>query len=125
MTHLVHALHHVLLQLGHSWENQGLLPSFATCNLGKIYSPLSDVLSHQCKRNNPLFLDTVVYQRLRDGLTLILLGHVNEAGSTICASVCALHVSGPCYSSSFYEMSTTSTFVKITLVASMQTTHRS
>lgn len=116
MAHLVHALHHVLLQLGHSWEKQGLLPSFATCNLGKIHPPLSDVVSHQCNRNNPLFLDTVVYQRLRDGLTLTLQGHVNEVGSTICASMCTLHVSGLCYSSSFYKMSTTSTFVKITLV---------
>lgn len=69
--------------------------------------------------------DTVGYQRLRDGLTLTLQGHVNEVGSTICACVHALLVGGPCHSARFYKMGTTSAFVKITPVCTHTTIHRS
>lgn len=41
---------------GDSWKKQGLLPSFAMCSLSRIPPPLSDVVSLQCNRNNPLFL---------------------------------------------------------------------
>lgn len=99
---------------GTAGKNEVCFPPLPPATLGKSIHH-SDVVSHQCNRNNPLFLGRVVYQRLWDGLILILLGHVDEVGSTICASVCALHVSGRCHSSSFYKMSTTSTFVKITL----------
>lgn len=78
MAHLACALHYVLLQFRHSQEKQGLLPSFATCNLRKIPPPFSDVVSLQCNRNIPSSWDTAVYQRLHDGLTLILQGHANE-----------------------------------------------
>lgn len=116
MTHLVHALHHVLLQFGHSWEKQGSLPSFATCNVRKNPPLLSDVVSLQKPGLISSSWDTAVYQRLHDGLTLTLQGQVNEVGSTFCACVCARHVGAPCHSASFYKMGTTRAFVKITLV---------